>query len=101
MIAPTALYDHVPTLTPDEAAELVVEAVLTRPERLSTKLGKFAEIVHTLSPKLQRQILNAAFRLFPEQVQNSSPETKDEPKPRPAPSPAQVIFATLMKGVHW
>jgi NAD(P)-dependent dehydrogenase (short-subunit alcohol dehydrogenase family) len=101
MIAPTALYDHVPTLTPDEAAELVVEAVLTRPERLSTKLGKFAEIVHALSPKLQRQILNAAFRLFPEQAQKQDVDTDDVPKPRPVPSPAQLIFATLMKGVHW
>jgi NAD(P)-dependent dehydrogenase (short-subunit alcohol dehydrogenase family) len=101
MIAPTALYDHVPTLTPDEAAELVVEAVLTRPERLSTKLGKFAEIVHALSPKLQRQILNAAFRLFPEQAQKQDMDSVDVPKARPVPSPAQLIFATLMKGVHW
>lgn len=103
MIAPTALYDHVPTLTPEEAAELVGEAILKRPERLSTKLGKFADIVHALSPTLQRQILNAAFRLFPEQTSASgSPEPKGDGMKRPAAaSPAQVLFATLMKGVHW
>jgi NAD(P)-dependent dehydrogenase (short-subunit alcohol dehydrogenase family)/thioester reductase-like protein len=99
MIAPTALYDHVPTLTPDDAADLVAEAILKRPERLSTKLGKFADLVHALSPKLQRQILNTAFRLFPE----SRPEDTEsgERKSPAAPSPAQLLFATLMKGVHW
>jgi len=100
MIAPTALYDHVPTLTPDEAADLVAEAILTRPERLSTKLGKFAEVVHALSPKMQRQIMNTAFRLFPDE--SRKPEGSiDGKKPTQAPSSAQVIFATLMKGVHW
>lgn len=102
MIAPTALYDHVPTLTPEEAAELVVEAILKRPEKLSTKLGKFAEVVHTLSPSMQRQILNTAFRLFPEQsgAAKESGNTEGATIPVP-PSPAQVMFATLMKGVHW
>lgn len=102
MIAPTALYDHVPTLTPDQAAELIGEAILKRPERLSTKLGKFADIVHALSPSLQRQILNTAFRLFPEQTRSESPSAQaDAEKQAPPVSPAQVLFATLMKGVHW
>nr|BBD14180.1 fatty-alcohol-forming reductase [Reinekea sp.] len=103
MIAPTAIYDHVPTLTPDEAAELVVEAILKRPERLSTKLGKFAELVHALSPKLQRQVLNTAYRLFPESARKPSEARRASGKnmPQSAASPAQLIFATLMKGVHW
>ena len=65
MIAPTALYDHVPTLTPDEAADLVAEAIITRPERLSTKLGKFADLVHALSPKLQRPNFKYRVSLVP------------------------------------
>jgi NAD(P)-dependent dehydrogenase (short-subunit alcohol dehydrogenase family) len=100
MIAPTALYDHVPTLTTEEAAELVVEAILKRPERLTTKLGKFAEVIHTLSPKMQRQILNTAFRLFPDQSRPDREKSSEKPKAYEA-SPAQLIFATLMKGVHW
>ena len=99
MIAPTALYDQVPTLTPQESAELVVEAILKRPERLTTKLGKFADVVHTLSPSVQRQILNTAFRLFPEQSRKS--DEGEPPKASPPTSPAQLLFATLMKGVHW
>lgn len=101
MIAPTPLYDHVPTLTPDDAAELVCEAILKRPERLSTKLGKFADIVHALSPTLQRQILNTAFRLFPEQARADTANPQGETEAPPPVSPAQVLFATLMRGVHW
>lgn len=101
MIAPTALYDHVPTLTPDQATDLVVEAILKRPERLSTKLGKFAELVHTLSPKLQRQVLNTAFRLFPEESRKITDDDPEQKPKSPTPSPAQLLFATLMKGVHW
>lgn len=101
MIAPTVLYDNVPTLTPDEAANLVGEAILKRPERLSTKLGKFADIVHALSPTLQRQILNTAFRLFPEQSKPGEGGAGETQARTAAASPAQVIFATLMKGVHW
>ena len=34
MIAPTKFYEHVPTLDPDEAANLVVEALIHRPARV-------------------------------------------------------------------
>jgi NAD(P)-dependent dehydrogenase (short-subunit alcohol dehydrogenase family) len=102
MIAPTALYDHVPTLSPEESAELVVEAIVKRPQQLSTKLGQFADIVHTLSPSLQQQILNTAFRLFPEQSRTESVDsTNDQINNSTRVSNAQILFATLMKGVHF
>ncbi|TCS41986.1 SDR family oxidoreductase [Reinekea marinisedimentorum] len=101
MIAPTALYNNVPALTPEEAAELVVEAVLKRSERVSTRLGKFAEVVHALSPKTQRQIMNTAFRLFKEADKGKKQDGSGEKAKAPQPSPAQLMFASLMKGVHW
>lgn len=101
MIEPTALYNNVPALTPEEAADLVVEAILKRSERISTRLGKLAEVVHALSPKTQRQIMNTAFRLFREADKNNKGnQTEGKAKPT-QPSPAQLLFATLMKGVHW
>ena len=46
MIAPTKLYNHVPTLTPEQAADLVVEAIVYKPVRIATRLGIFGEILH-------------------------------------------------------
>ena len=39
MIAPTKLYDAFPALSPDEAAELVMKAVIDKPKRVATGLG--------------------------------------------------------------
>ena len=41
MIAPTKLYNHVPTLTPEQAADLVVEAIV---ENLEVKRALFREL---------------------------------------------------------
>ncbi|MFB6344945.1 MAG: SDR family oxidoreductase [bacterium] len=93
MIEPTKIYDFVPTLTPDEAADLVVEAVVDRPKRIATKLGTFAEILYAVSPKFSDAILNLAYRLFP------STATAEEPEEEL--SPEGVAFAHLLKGIHW
>lgn len=42
MIAPTKMYDSVPTLSPDEAADLVVKGIIERPSRIATRLGIFS-----------------------------------------------------------
>src|SRR6185295_4339344 len=39
MIAPTRFYEQVPALTPDEAADFVVDAIVRRPVRIATRLG--------------------------------------------------------------
>ena len=44
MIAPTKMYDSIPTLTPDEAGDLVCEALRKRPKHIATRLGTFGEV---------------------------------------------------------
>jgi hypothetical protein len=44
MIAPTGMYKNFPTSSPEEAAELVASAILTRAPEVSTRLGKLGEI---------------------------------------------------------
>ena len=51
MIAPTKLYDSIPTLTPDEAGDLVCEALRKRPKHIATRLGTFGEVSYALAPK--------------------------------------------------
>jgi NAD(P)-dependent dehydrogenase (short-subunit alcohol dehydrogenase family) len=96
MIAPTKMYDSFPTISPDEAADLVCEAIRAKPKQLNTRLGTFGEVAYALAPKAVDQILHMAYKVFPESAAASGKEDKDEK----ASGEAQAL-AYLMKGVHW
>jgi NAD(P)-dependent dehydrogenase (short-subunit alcohol dehydrogenase family) len=99
MIAPTALYNHVPTLTPEQAADLVVEAVVYRPVRIATRLGVAGEILHAVAPKATQIILNTAFRMFPD---SSAAKAKKGEEPKEVElTPEQMAFAQITQGIHW
>jgi NAD(P)-dependent dehydrogenase (short-subunit alcohol dehydrogenase family) len=100
MTAPTELYRQVPMLSPEEAADLVAQAIIQRPTRVATRLGIFAQVVHLVAPRLSQLIMNTAYRAFPESRRALG--AKDVPQPEAAaPSPDQVAFAQLMKGIHF
>jgi NAD(P)-dependent dehydrogenase (short-subunit alcohol dehydrogenase family) len=96
MIAPTKIYDSFPTISPDEAADLICEAIRAKPKQINTRLGTFGEISYTLFPKAVDQILSAAYKVFPD-----SAAAKGERDPEERASTEQVALAHLMKGVHW
>ncbi len=52
MIAPTKMYDNVPTISPEEAADMVKDAIIRRPQRIATRLGIFAQVHACLSSKI-------------------------------------------------
>ena len=39
MIEPTKFYEQVTALTPDDAADFIVDAIIRRPIRIATRLG--------------------------------------------------------------
>ncbi|MCC8988355.1 MAG: SDR family oxidoreductase [Candidatus Contendobacter sp.] len=96
MIAPTKIYEHVPTLSPEEAADLIVQAIIYKPERIATRTGIFAQVLHAVAPKLYAVIMNTAFRLFPE-----STAAKGQPVDGPEPSLEQISFAQFTRGIYW
>ena len=95
MIAPTKIYESVPTLSPEEAADFIVEAIVERPVRIATRLGTFAQIFYALAPRAYEILINTAFRLFPD---SSAAKGRGE---MGQPTTEQVAFASLMRGVHW
>jgi NAD(P)-dependent dehydrogenase (short-subunit alcohol dehydrogenase family) len=99
MIAPTKMYESVPTLTPDEAAEMIVEAIIERPVRLATRLGVFAQIFYALAPRAYEILMNTAFRLFPDSTAAKGLRGWGESEAQPTSE--LVAFASLMRGVHW
>jgi NAD(P)-dependent dehydrogenase (short-subunit alcohol dehydrogenase family) len=98
MIAPTKIYDSFPTISPDEAADLVCEAIRAKPKQLNTKLGTFGEVLYALAPKAVDQILHMAYRVFPESTKKDK-DGKDGEGDRA--SGEAMALAHLMKGVHW
>ncbi|MFD0738312.1 SDR family oxidoreductase [Lysobacter koreensis] len=98
MIAPTKMYDSVPTLTPDEAADLLVKAIIEKPSRIATRLGIFSALLNAVAPKAYEVVMNTAFELFPDSAaaKGDKKGIKDEQA-----SNEQIAFAAVMRGVHW
>ena len=77
MIAPTGIYDAFPTASPEEAADLISQAMIYRPKKVATRLGTFGEVLYALAPKSVDVILNTAFKLFPESAAAKGEKKKD------------------------
>jgi NAD(P)-dependent dehydrogenase (short-subunit alcohol dehydrogenase family) len=103
MIAPTKMYDAFPTSSPEEAAEMICDAMITKPKKVATRLGNFGEILYNVAPKASDAILNTAYKLFPESKAAKGKEKKEDGKPSKDEelSSEGVAFAYLMRGVHW
>jgi len=99
MIAPTKMYDSVPTLSPDEAADLVVKGIIEKPSRIATRLGIFSALLNAVAPKAYEVVMNTAFELFPDSA--AAKGDKAALKGQAQPSNEQIAFASLMRGVHW
>ena len=96
MIAPTKIYDSFPTISPEEAADLICEAIRAKPKQINTRLGTFGEVAYTLFPKAVDQILSTAYKVFPDSAASKGQKDPDEHA-----STEQVALAHLMRGVHW
>ncbi len=98
MISPTKLYEQVPTLTPEEAANLVVEALIHKPVRIATRLGIFGALLHSIMPKVAQIIMNTSFRMFPDSV---AAGRNKETAALQNPSADQIAFAQIMRGMYF
>jgi thioester reductase-like protein len=97
MIAPTKMYDAFPAISPEEAADMICEAMRSRPKHMGTRLGTFGEIAYTLSPGMVDRLLHLAYRVFPDSAASKGqPDVVEE-----RASFEQVAMATLTRGVHW
>ena len=66
MIAPTKIYKNVPTLAPEEAADMIAQACIAKPVRIATRLGITGEVLHALAPRVAQIVMNTTFRMFPD-----------------------------------
>ncbi|WP_235916325.1 SDR family NAD(P)-dependent oxidoreductase [Antrihabitans cavernicola] len=124
MIAPTSMYDAFPTLSPDEAANLVLRALVKRPKEIGTPMGTLGELSYTLAPSIVDVVLHRAYKVFPDShaAQGVTPisdeiakadVTKEGGLSTRALSTASVVMADqplsraakrmvrLLPGIHW
>jgi len=98
MIAPTGMYKNFPTSSPEEAAEMVASAILTRQPEVSTRLGKVGETVNTVAPGLLQFVMTGAYHVFPETAgKDGQREQSDEDEI----SVEAAAMAYLMRGIHF
>ncbi len=97
MIAATTVYDSMPVLSPEEAADMVAEAVIKKPKRIATPMGIYLQVMTAVAPRFSGVLMNIMFRMF-----SDSAAAKGEAKPEKVEvSNEQVAIAALMKGVHF
>src|ERR1019366_3856582 len=80
MIAPTKMYDAFPAISPEEAGDMICEALRSRPKEMGTRVGRFGEVAYSLSPSTMDRLLHLAYRVFPD-----SAASKGQSDERPTP----------------
>ena len=97
MIAPTKLYNHVPTISPNQAADMICDAIVRRPKRIATSLGIMGQVMHFLTPKVTETIMNTGYKIFSDSAAAMGGKEKTPKKI----SREQAAFSRLFKGIHW
>jgi NAD(P)-dependent dehydrogenase (short-subunit alcohol dehydrogenase family) len=100
MIAPTNIYKNVPTLSPEEAADMVADACITKPVRIATRLGITGQVMHALVPRIAQIAMNTSFRMFPDSSAAKGAKPGD-PAVKQKLSPEAVALQQMMRGIHF
>ncbi|MDD2712879.1 MAG: short chain dehydrogenase, partial [Simplicispira sp.] len=99
MIAPTQIYKNVPTLSPDEAADMVAQACIFKPVRIATRLGIVGQVLHALMPRVAQIGMNTSFRMFPDST--AAQGSTADPHGSPPLSAEAVALQQMMRGIHF
>ncbi|MBV9516469.1 MAG: SDR family NAD(P)-dependent oxidoreductase [Mycobacteriaceae bacterium] len=98
MISPTKVYDKFPTLSPEQAAGVVGNAIVHRPRRVSSPFGQFASFADAVNPFLMDLVRNRAFSLFDDSAAARGDESGDDKAQFDKRSEA---FVRATRGIHW
>lgn len=96
MIAPTNLYNNVPTLNPEEAADMIAQACIFKPVRIATRLGITGQVLHALLPRIAQIAMNTSFRMFPD-----SSAAKGDKSGKQQLSAEAMAMQQMMRGIHF
>lgn len=100
MIAPTGIYNNVPTLAPEEAADMIAQACIFKPVRVATRLGIVGQVLHALVPRVAQIVMNTTFRMFPDSSAARGGKPGDK-SPNSKLSAEAVALQQMMQGIHF
>ncbi len=100
MIAPTGLYNNVPTLAPEEAADMIAQACIFKPVRVATRLGITGQLLHALLPRVAQIAMNTSFRMFPDSGAAKGAKPGDKPVKQHLSHEA-IALQQMMRGIHF
>ncbi len=95
MIAPTKIYDAFPTISPAQAADLILKAMRHKPHEINTLMGTAGELGHSIAPNAAFRVLNQAYKIFPDSAAARGAGAGE------SVSRQQKTLARVLKGVHW
>lgn len=98
MIAPTKAYDYFPAISPEQAADMIIDGIVDRKRTVDTALGSFSQVMHATAPRLTDRIKHVGFRLFPDsraaigEGENAAMGSQGTMEQR--------VVAALLRGIH-
>lgn len=101
MIRPTKIYDAFPTKSPEQAADLVLEALLERPKHIGTPTGRVISAAYTVAPGLVDAIAYQGYRIFPDSTAAGGGGRVKIGKGDRHLGAAAMALARLTRGFHW
>jgi NAD(P)-dependent dehydrogenase (short-subunit alcohol dehydrogenase family) len=100
MIAPTNIYNNVPTLSPEQAADMVADACISKPVRIATRLGITGQLMHALVPRVAQIAMNTSFRMFPDSTAAKGAKPGEKPAKQQLSAEA-IAMQQMMRGIHF
>ncbi len=101
MIEPSSHYKYFPALSPDEAADMVADAIASRNKKQSTLTGRLSEVTYATVPRVQDAIANAGYKMFPDSKPRSDAPSTPASDEQGEGSAEQKAFARATRGTHW
>lgn len=98
MIEPSTHYKYFPALSPEEAADMVADAIASRNKKQSTLAGRLSEVTYATVPRVQDAIANAGYKMFPDSQPKKGAREADE---QGGGTAEQKAFARATRGTHW
>jgi NAD(P)-dependent dehydrogenase (short-subunit alcohol dehydrogenase family) len=97
MIGPTSIYNSVPTLSPEEAVDLIEKAIIKQPHEINNITGSAMKAMGMISPDAFEQVMSMVYKVFPD---SAAAKGEQAPKEAVKATTEQVALAAVLNGAH-